>query len=107
MGRLYAWHITSDKSAYLEGPEPHMLAAVLNAEYGRMEEGQTGWRVMSAEYPSLNYLETDIDDMEQMIKSVNIRLGQELEKRIEQLKEDKDNLIQMMFRGEEEDPYVW
>lgn len=106
MGRLYAWHITSEKSAYLEGPEPHMLAAVLNAEYGGLEEGQVGWRVMSAEYPSLNYLQTDIVDMELMIRAINIRLGQELEKRIEQLQEDKDNLLCMMFKGEEEDPYA-
>lgn len=105
-GRGYAWHITSDKHAYLEGPEPHILAAVLNAEAGSAEEGRIGWRVMSGEYVSLNYLATDIIGMEQMIRAVNVRLMNELQERKKLLEEDIDNVRCMIFKGEE-DPYEY
>lgn len=106
-GRGYAWHITSDRHAYLEGPEPHILAAVINAEPGSLEEGQIGWRVMSGEYAALNYLETSVMDLDLMIRAVNIRLGQELQSRKKLLEEDIDNVRYMIFKEEEEDPYEY
>ena len=35
------------------------------------------------------------------------RLGTELKEQIEKLKEDLDNVRTMIFKGEEDDPYVW
>lgn len=105
-GRGFAWHTLSPVSAYLEGPEPHMVAALIVPEYGPPEEGQTGWRVMSETYSPLNYLETEIFDLDLMIRAVNTKLGNELKKQKELLEEDMDNVLCMVFRGEEEhDPY--
>lgn len=103
-GRGFAWR--SEVSAYLEGPEPYMIAAVIIPECGPPEEGQIGWRVMSSTYPSLNYLETEIYDLDLMIRAVNTKLGNELKRQKELQKEDMDNIIDMIFQGEEDDPYA-
>lgn len=105
-GRGYVWHQISDTSAYLEGPEPHVPAALIVPAYGEQEEGQIGYRVMSNTSAALNYLETEIFDLDLMVRAVNIRLMNVLKKEESLLEEDMGNVRYMIFQEYEDDPYA-
>lgn len=95
------WNKINEGHALLMGPEAGEVAAVVVLEPGDPDLEDSRWCVMSSDYRSLNFTESNASlPMEQIQRRTVIRLGQELEKRKNDLEDAISSILSMVFAEE-------
>lgn len=106
LGRSFRWEDVSPRCAILRGPSPCEKAAIVEWILGKEDTGE--WAILSIAYPTLNETIKDSSaTLERMKRRALIALGTELQRRKQMLEEDCRSVSDLLFEGEEEDPYVW
>ncbi len=97
----FKWQKINDGHALLMGPEAGEVAAVVVLEPGDPDLEDSRWCVMSSDYRSLNFVESNASlPLEKIQRQTIIRLGQELEKRKSDLEEAISSILSIVLMEE-------